>query len=227
MGSRKILVAGAGSGIGESIFKKLQLTSGVEVIGASRRGNDLSEGIRAGRNHFCDFSEEQSIFEFCKLLKSTWNRLDAVYFAFGDGLFSTLENLDPESWKKHLFLNLTAPFLLTRELIPLLQKGSLLCYLSSTAGRQGFPESSAYCASKHGLAGFAKALREEWKNREIRISVVYAGAVDTPIWDGREGFDRKDMIPVEDVAEFLASLSDQKPSFNLDEIVLLPKKGIL
>ncbi|EQA35720.1 KR domain protein [Leptospira inadai serovar Lyme str. 10] len=225
--SKKILVAGAGTGIGRSLLEKLHALPDVEAIGISRRGVPVVQSLKAGVNYACDLADVKSLSNFCHTLRLHWNRLDALYFTFGDGLFRSVETVSLEDWEKHLALNLTAPYLLTKELSSLFGKGSLLCYLSSTAGRQGFPQSSAYCASKHGIAGFAKAIREEWKTREIRVSIVYAGAIDTPVWDGRDEFDRRDMIPVEDAADFLANLSFQPMTFNLDEIVFLPPKGIL
>ncbi|EPG72474.1 KR domain protein [Leptospira fainei serovar Hurstbridge str. BUT 6] len=225
--SKKILVAGAGTGVGRSLLEKLHALPGVEAIGISRRGIPLVQSLKAGANYACDVTDTKSLLNFCHTLRIHWSRLDALYFTFGDGLFQSVETLSLEDWEKHIALNLTAPYLLTKELSSLIGKGSLLCYLSSTAGRQGFPQSSAYCASKHGLAGFAKSIREEWKNREVRVSIVYAGAIDTPIWDGRNEFDRRDMIPVADAADFLANLSFQPDTFNLDEIVFLPPKGIL
>lgn len=227
MGSKKILVVGAGSGIGKALLEKLHSISGYESIGISRRGIPLKGSIESGKNYLCDLQDPSQINVFCKQLLERWTTIDAVYFASGDGLFLRIEDLDWEDLQKHLALNLSAPILLTSRLLPALGKSALLCYISSTAGRQGFPESSPYCASKHGLAGFAKAIREEVKDRGIRVTTVYAGAIDTPIWDGREGFQREDMIPVTDVAILLASLFSQPESLNQDEILLLPPKGIL
>ncbi len=227
MNSKKILVVGAGSGIGKALFEELNAIPDWDTIGISRRGIPISEDLESGTNYFCDLRNRESIFSFCEFLQKNWPVLDAIYFLSGDGLFVQIQDLEPEDWEKHLSLNLTAPILLTSKLLPLLTKGSLLCYLSSTAGKQGFPDSSPYCATKHGLAGFAKAIREEVKPKGIRVTTVYAGAIDTPIWDGREGFQRKDMIPAIDAAKFLASLYKQPASFNQDEILFLPPKGVL
>lgn len=187
----------------------------------------MEESFERGKNYYCDLGEPEQIVQFSSFLSERWKEIHAIYFASGDGLFLKIEDLEWEDLQKHLTLNLSAPILLTSKLLPSMKKGSLLCYISSTAGRQGFPESSPYCASKHGLAGFAKAIREEVKNRGIRVTTVYAGAIDTPIWDDREGFKREDMIPASDAAIFLESLYSQPASFNQDEILFLPPKGVL
>ncbi|GBF40366.1 SDR family NAD(P)-dependent oxidoreductase [Leptospira johnsonii] len=227
MGSKNILVVGAGSGIGRSLLEKLNANSEYFPIGVSRRGRPLEESFERGKNYYCDLAEPEQILKFTSFLSERWEEIHAIYFASGDGLFLKIEDLEWEDLQKHLTLNLSAPILLTSKLLPSMKKGSLLCYISSTAGRQGFPESSPYCASKHGLAGFAKAIREEVKDRGIRVTTVYAGAIDTPIWDGREGFKKEDMVPASDAAVFLESLYSQPASFNQDEVLFLPPKGVL
>ncbi|PJZ24637.1 3-oxoacyl-ACP reductase [Leptospira hartskeerlii] len=227
MALKNILVVGAGSGIGKSLLEKLNTTPEYFPIGISRRGIPLEENLERGLNYLCDLGNQDQILKFTSSLLKIWKEIHAVYFASGDGLFLKIEDLEWEDLQKHLTLNLSAPILLTSKLLPSMKKGSLLCYISSTAGRQGFPESSPYCASKHGLAGFAKAIREEVKGRGIRVTTVYAGAIDTPIWDGREGFKREDMIPATDAAIFLESLYSLPASFNQDEVLFLPPKGVL
>ncbi|TGK01793.1 SDR family oxidoreductase [Leptospira langatensis] len=227
MDRKNILVIGAGSGIGKALLEKLHAAPGINAIGISRRGISFESTFESGKNYRCDLNDRKSLADFCGDLTSSWSEIAAIYFLAGDGLFLPIEDLEIEDLEKHLFLNLISPMFLTSKLISMLRPGSLLCYLSSTAGRQGFPESSPYCASKHGLAGFAKSIREELKPRGIRVSTIYAGAIDTSIWDGREGFDRKDMIPAEDAAIFLASLFFQPATFNQDEILFLPPKGVL
>ncbi|PJZ70806.1 3-oxoacyl-ACP reductase [Leptospira perolatii] len=229
MESRRILVAGAGTGIGKALLDKFNSISEAEVIGFSRKGIrwERHSDLEAGANYYCDLLDRQKVFHFCNTLKSKWDRLDAIYFTFGDGLFGSVENLKLEDWDRHIALNLTSAFLITKELLPLCATGTLLCYLSSTAGKQGFPESTAYSASKHGIAGFAKSLREELKPQGIRVSVVYAGAIDTDIWAGRAGFNKEDMIPASDAAHFLSELLYMPSSFNLDEVLFYPPKGIL
>ncbi|EMJ99538.1 SDR family NAD(P)-dependent oxidoreductase [Leptospira sp. WS58.C1] len=227
MGSKNILVVGAGSGIGRSLLEKLNANPEYFPIGISRRGRPLEESFERGKNYNCNLAEPDQIRKISSFISERWEEIHAIYFASGDGLFLKIEDLEWEDLQKHLILNLSAPILLTSKLLPLLKKGSLLCYLSSTAGRQGFSGSSPYCASKHGIAGFAKAIREEVKDRGIRVTTVFAGAIDTPIWDGREGFKREDMIPASDAAIFLESLYSLPASFNQDEILFLPPKGVL
>ncbi|MCG6169926.1 SDR family oxidoreductase [Leptospira sp. FAT2] len=228
---KPILVAGAGSGIGKSVLENLNLLSrdaiGISRTGAEWKNAESGSPFEYGKNFQCNLSRQSEVLEFVGALKSQVNSLSGVYFTFGSGLFKSVDQIALEEWNAHFVLNLNSLFLLTKEILPLLRAGSFLCYLSSTAGYQGFPNSTAYCASRHAIAGFAKALREELKSQGIRVITVYPGAVYTDIWKGREGFEQDDMIPVDDFGKWLATLATLPDAVYPDEIRLLPRKGIL
>ncbi len=228
---KRILVVGAGSGIGESLFSRFKNATPFFPIGISRRGIGFSptERLEIGMNYKCDLKKESDIVRFADLLKSNNFFPDVVYFCSGNGLFKPVHELAAPEWDEHFSTNVKGVFLLAKELYPILKKADspLVCFIASTASRQGFVNSSAYCASKHALLGFARAIREEWKPDGIRITSILAGAIDTPIWDNRPEFSKEDMIPAEDLGDFLLSLSNLGARMNLDEILLLPKKGIL
>lgn len=217
------VVAGAGSGIGSALLEKLHQNNHYS-LGFSRRGIELEKLLRSGINYKCDFRNEDSI-------KSAFNNLekiDSLFITMGDGIFKPFSEIGLQEWEEHIRLNLTAPFLTLKHAYPYLLRSNnpLVVILSSTAGKMGFPESSAYCTTKHGIAGLAKAIREEWKPR-IRVTLIYPGAVYTPIWDGRTGFSKEDMIPESDFAQQLVSILDSPPTLNMDEMYILPRKGIL
>ncbi|MCB1143832.1 MAG: SDR family oxidoreductase [Leptospiraceae bacterium] len=220
---KNVLILGAGSGIGKALLDSLSKKKDTFVLGVSRSGEEYAGELQSGKNYRKDITLDYT-FDFLKSLKS----LDAVYITLGNGLFKPFEKITKEEWEAHLLLNLTAPFLALQNLIPYLKQSPspFVCFLSSTAGKQGFPESSAYCASKHGIAGLAKALREEWKPK-VRVFTVYPGAISTPIWEGRDGFSPEDMIRPEDFAKYLEGFLDLDPRINIEESIVLPPKGIL
>src|SRR5207249_3226201 len=73
------------------------------------------------------------------------------------------------------------------------------------AARTGFANWSAYCMSKFALEGFSQSVREELRDRKIRVINLYPAATDTNIWDHIEGkWPRRKMISPKDVAGAVA-----------------------
>jgi 3-oxoacyl-[acyl-carrier protein] reductase len=115
-------------------------------------------------------------------------------------------DLAVKDWDRMIAVNLRGPFLMSQAVLPQMmkQKQGSVINISSGAGRQGVPGKSAYCASKHGLEGFSKALAGEVKEFNIRVNaLVPGGRVDT---DGRGGLPVDVVVPA---AMFLASDDSQ------------------
>ncbi len=88
---------------------------------------------------------------------------------------------DWHNWRKILALNLDAPFLIGAICIPYLQEGASIINIASILGRAGKVRNSGYCASKHGLLGYTKALALDLAPRRIRVNAILPGWVDTPM----------------------------------------------
>ena len=100
--------------------------------------------------------------------------------------------------------------------------------IASIAGHQGFDASTAYCASKHGVIGFSKALAMEVRRQGLRVITVTPGAVDTPLWDAAGAdFDRSRMLTPGDVAEAVYGALTFSASAVQDEVLVMPADGVL
>ncbi len=98
-----------------------------------------------------------------------------------------------QDWGHALNVNLNAAFLLTRVLLPLLQKSehASIVFTSDSAARQAQAYSGAYGVSKIALEGFAKILAQELEaGQRVRVNTLVPGAVDSPL--------RKKAYPAED-----------------------------
>lgn len=229
---KKVLIVGAGSGIGNALLSSISNQLEFDVFGISRRGvsYNLHSEITTGLNYRCDLTLTEEISSFFTFYQKSHSSIDAIYLCQGDGLFGEFSSLEKENIERHFNLNILSSILLLQKFYLLLKSSSLnpfVCFLSSTAGKIGFPESAAYCASKHAVAGLAKSLREEWKKDKLRVFTVYPGAISTDIWSGRDGFHKEDMISPEDFALYLKSFLFLPASINLEESYILPMKGIL
>ena len=243
---RNALVMGAGSGIGKSILNSLQSEEYSEFhsIGFSRSGVPIHKEeetylpfghhtkpefhFESGVNYKCDIQDQKSTKDFLKIFQEKIGKIDILFGSLGDGLFKSFPKLSKEEMANHFDLNFSSPFRFLQDALPLLLQSSnpMIVWVASTASYRGFPQSTAYSGSKHAIAGALKSLREEYRG-QIRIVIVYAGAIYTSIWEGRNEFDPKDMISESDAGQYLASLVNVPSSIHLEEIYMMPKKGIL
>src|SRR5262249_47478529 len=128
-------------------------------------------------------------------------------------------------------VNLTAPFLLSRAVLPHMRTagGGTIVNVSSVAGRRGWANAAAYCATKFGLTGLTQALAAEGAPRGVRVVCLYPGAMATH-WGTWSAADRdqprmaapEDALPPEDVAGYIAWLACAPAHLIVPEAVVAP-----
>src|SRR5438309_10874427 len=105
-------------------------------------------------------------------------------------------------WEQTIGVNVTAPFLLTQRFAPRMPPGSSVVNILSVAAKTAFPNWSAYCMSKFALEGFTRCVREELRDRRVRVVNIYPAATDTDIWTEVEGqWSRERMMSAAQVAD--------------------------
>ncbi len=127
-----------------------------------------------------------------------------------------------EEWNKIIDINLKGVFLFTREVLPHMSEnksGGVIINVSSIAGKVGFANLSAYCASKFGLMGLTESVAKEVVEKNIKIMAICLGGVDTEMMNDvvGQGFDNSSMklIKPEEVAEKIYNMiSNQKDYTN-------------
>ena len=129
-------------------------------------------------------------------------------------------------WEQTVGVNITAPFMLTQHFAPRMPPGSSVVNILSIAAKSGFPNWSAYCMSKFGLEGFSQSVREELRDRKIRVINVYPAATDTNIWDQIEGeWPRGKMISPEEIASAVVYALSRPADVTLENITLSSLAG--
>jgi len=198
--SRRVLLTGAGSGIGRRLALELA-TRGAQLVLVGRHEQPLTEtatmvGVRGGS---------------ARLLGG----LDVLINNAGNVRAGRLDEVDTADILAMLALNLTAPILLTKAALPHLRAaatahgGAAVLGISSGIALVGLPFYATYAATKAGLARFDEALRRELIGTGVRVATAYPGATDTAMMATSQagqdlGFGRR---PVEEVAaEIVAGL---------------------
>ncbi|HNX49327.1 MAG TPA: SDR family NAD(P)-dependent oxidoreductase [Thermoanaerobaculaceae bacterium] len=205
----RMLITGASRGIGEAIALGLA-GPGRELILHGRDAGALAKvavqvGSRgaAARVVVADLRASEGIATL--VTAGNEGPLAALIHNAGIGVVKPVEKITLGEWRRSLDIMLTAPFLLSRDLLPSLSAGSSIVHVLSVAARRGFPGWGAYCAAKFALEGFSQCLREELRPRGIRVINIYPAATDSTLWDGVQGeWSRDRMLPPAEVAEAVA-----------------------
>jgi NAD(P)-dependent dehydrogenase (short-subunit alcohol dehydrogenase family) len=194
-----------------------------EVSKAGRRALTLTTDL--AKDDEASASVERTLEEF--------GRIDVLVNAAATDAPGTVEELDVEGWDRTLSVNLRAPFLLSKAAFPRMREagGGMIVNISSIAGKKGWANASAYCASKFGLTGFTEALADEGKRYGIRAIVLYPGAMATN-WGAFSPEERQEgdpnetpptkVLPPERVADLIAWLAASPPEFVLTEGIVVP-----
>ena len=176
----KVLVTGAGSGIGQAVADVLD-ARGDELLLLARneqRAADLDDRYAGADVRVADLAEAEKLATVVEDI----DRLDAVVHAAGIIELGRVGELPLEHLTGQLRVNLVAPTELTRALLPALRatRGTVV-FLNSGAGLTAGPSWSAYAASKFGLRAIADSLRAEESEYGVRVTSVYLGRTATPM----------------------------------------------
>jgi 3-oxoacyl-[acyl-carrier protein] reductase len=181
------LVTGASSGLGRATAVALA-HAGADVALLARSATDLEQVVDeiavAGRRGMAlpvDLAHAEQITDAVARTLAAFGRIDVLVNAAGTDVPGAVADLATEDWDRVLDVNLRAPFVLAKAVFPAMQQAGrgTIINVSSVAGKRGWANAAAYCASKFGLTGFTQALAAEGKPHGIRACIVYPGGMAT------------------------------------------------
>ena len=228
MSDLRVIVTGGSQGIGRAIALAFA-ARGARVAIAARSSDKLDEVVteidRLGGKGCplqMDVTEDGAIEgAIYRAVEHCDGVIDVLVNNAGIFDVAPFDKQSPAGWRRMLDVNLTGPFLVTRETIDSMfasPRGHVF-NIASEAGRRPFAGNAAYCASKYGLRGFSDVIRMELAPRKIRVSTVYPGACDTTIFDKVPGnWDRSKMIKPEDVARVVLAAYDAPEGVIVDDL---------
>jgi ketoreductase len=180
-----ILITGGGRGIGRAIALAFAEPGATIVIAArtSAQLESTAAEIRARGAQavalILDVTDAASIQAAFARLTESGNRVDVLVNNAGVGGGQPVAGSDEEAWRRIIDTNVTGTYLVSRSALPLIPDGGRVINLSSVLGRFGVPGYTAYCASKHAVIGFTRALALELTPRAITVNAVCPGWVET------------------------------------------------
>ncbi|HEU5078135.1 MAG TPA: SDR family oxidoreductase [Opitutaceae bacterium] len=232
-----IVVTGASQGIGAAIaraFAKELRGSRLALIARSegnlRRVAKACERAGAGmaRAFPCDVSDAAAVARTAKAILGELGVPDVLVNNAGSFQPATFLETSVETFDELIAANLRSTFLVSKQFVPAMVKRrhGHVFNMSSIAGLDAYPNSSAYCAAKFGVVGLSKVMREELKPHGVRVTVVCPGATVSPSWSN-SGVEPSRMIPTKDAARVFVDAFKLSERTVVEEIVLRPQLGDL
>lgn len=182
---RVSLVTGGGRGIGRAIAHALAGPGTcVAVAGRTRSEVDATatDLERLGGRSLAivmDVTDEASVDAGVAELGRAVDHVDVLVNNAGVGGGEPIEGSDVARWRRTIDTNLTGMYLVTRAAVALMCTNGRIVNMSSVLGRFGVQGYTAYCASKHGVIGFTRALALELAQRRITVNALCPGWVRT------------------------------------------------
>jgi 3-oxoacyl-[acyl-carrier protein] reductase len=181
------VVTGATAGIGRAIGLALGRAGARLAICARTEANvraTLGEFQAAGIDAIgmpCDVSDPACVEAFAAFVRKQRGAPKVLVNNAGIGRLKPLEELSLEEWDGIMGVNVRSLYLVTRAFLPDLKAagGGTVVNVASLAGKNGVEGGTAYCASKHAVLGFSKALMLEVRKHNVRVVAVCPGSVDT------------------------------------------------
>jgi len=190
-------ITGGASGIGEGTAKRFAEEGALIALAdvQQEEGERIRKEIEAqgGQALYveCDVSDSDSVKQAIDMTVERFGKLDIVFANAGiNGVWTPVEELEPEEWDRTLNINLKGTYLTVHFAVPHLKRagaGSIII-TSSVNGTRTFsnPGASAYSTSKAGQVAFMKMIALELGRHNIRCNAICPGAIKTNIQDRTE-----------------------------------------
>lgn len=222
------LVTGAGRGIGRAIAIALG-RAGCTVVITARTLPELlavQQEVLAAKGKASIVQADLTLDDDLHSLVQTCGPVDFLINNAGWGKRASVVRSRVDDWDQTFRLNLRAPMILAKELLPaMIKKGEgAVINISSVSGKSGEANGAAYSASKFGLIGFTQSLYEEVREHGIKVAVILPGFVDTPMIPPVKHLDRSKMIQAEDVAQAVLYVLNAPPTACPVEITIRPQR---
>lgn len=237
---KKVFITGATSGIGKSCayaFAK----EGADVIINARRLNLLNEIAEDIRKKFgvkvfafqLDVRNREEVINAVNSLPDEWKKIDILVNNAGlaRGLNKFYED-NPDNWEEMIDTNIKGLLYVTHAVLPgmIERKFGHIINIGSIAGHEAYPKGAVYCATKHAVDAITRSLRMDTIDKNILVSVIDPGLVETNFsrirFDGDEERAKnvyKGLTPLtgDDIAEAVIFCATRPPHVNIAQITLL------
>ncbi|MDH6536113.1 SDR family NAD(P)-dependent oxidoreductase [Aurantimicrobium minutum] len=188
MSEKNVIVTGAGGGIGRATSLKLA-EAGANLVLVDFNDELVAQtlelvkavGVNAITIH-ADVTKDEEVKNYVEVSVNEFGTIDGFYNNAGiEGKIGPVAELDKNDWDKVVAVNLTGVYLGMRYVLPVMiaqGSGSVVC-TGSIASTLGLPQTIAYNAAKHGVAGIVRTAAAEVAKDGVRVNAVAPGMINT------------------------------------------------
>jgi short-subunit dehydrogenase len=228
------VITGATSGIGMAASLAL-LHEGWNLFLIGRKFDHLMSSISAistlaARVNYIigDLSADEDLRKITNQINAEAPSVDLLLHSAGVIHLGGINELKAEQFDEQYKVNLRAPYILTRDLLPVIElSGGIIIFINSTAGLNSWKNTSQYSATKHGLRAFADSLSAEVREKGIKVVNIFPGATDTPMQEqiqAKEGnrYDPEKYLPAVLVANTIIQIVNQPQISWITDLTIKP-----
>jgi NAD(P)-dependent dehydrogenase (short-subunit alcohol dehydrogenase family) len=233
------IVTGASNGIGRGIAETFAAEGAKTVLAARREAllREVAAGIKARGGEalpvVTDLTREPAVIALFATVQKMFGRLDVLVNNAGIATHNETEDISLEYWQAALDINITAPFLCSREAIRVMKaqkpQGGRIINIGSVSAKTPRPDSLPYTVTKFGLQGMTHQLTMDGRKYNIVCSIIHPGATLSSFTTRRGRTkagpgERPDdyVMATDDVAKVAVLMAALPPEVNLYEATILP-----
>jgi NAD(P)-dependent dehydrogenase (short-subunit alcohol dehydrogenase family) len=233
------IVTGASNGIGRGIAETFAAEGTKTVIVARRAAllDEVAAGIKSNGGEAlavpADLTREAEIAALFATVHKTFGRLDILVNNAGIATHRDTEDISLDYWREALDINITAPFLCSREAIRIMKaqapQGGRIINIGSVSAKTPRPDSLPYTVTKFALQGMTHQLTMDGRKHNIVASILHPGATLSSFATRRGRFEAGPgerpedyVMTAEDVAKVAVLMAALPPEVNLYEATILP-----
>lgn len=230
---RTVLITGASRGVGKAIALELAKQHyDVALFGRNETAlNEVKSECEAlgatALALICDVNNENSVSDAIKQVQTHFPQLDNVIINHGISKRACVQDDKEQVWQSVMQTNLISVMAFTHQILPLVMASNhekrAIVFTGSIASRMTMKALSAYCASKHGLIGFANSLFEDVREQGIKVTTLMPGLIKTDMTkEINANLDK--MIQAQDIADMCAFVLNFAVTACPTEITIRPQR---
>lgn len=237
--SKTVFITGATSGVGRA-SAKIFAQNNYKLILCGRRKDRLKElkeklGAKTGVEYLVfDVRDKEEVFNQVDSLPTEFKKIDILINNAGNAHgFDTIDEGSLDDWDAMIDINVKGLLYVSKAIIPGMveRKSGHIINIGSVAGKEVYAKGNVYCASKFAVDAISQGMRIDLNVKEIKVSEVNPGAIDTEFstvrFKGDKGkadkvYEGFKPLMAEDIADIIYFVATRPSHVNIAETLVLP-----